>query len=1345
MQILGIYRQLSFYQLLVLTLAASVSVAETPPSYSFDRLLPEHGLSSVTVYSLLQDRTGFLWVGTEAGLNRYDGYAFEVFRHDPNEPSSLASNDISFMLEDDAGQLWLATWGGGLERFDPVSRTVQHYRRDATRPDGLEGDRVQHLLEDSSGVLWVGTGGTGLARFDRESGLFETFRHDPTDPRSLCQDRVWRILEDPLNILWIATGGGLCVFDRASETFIRYRHVAGDPQSLSDDQVRTLYVDRLGSLWVGTGNGLNRFDRGTTSFERFEARPGGLSHRVITAIYEDSRGTLWVGTRGGGLNILDRATGQWLTLRHDPNDPNSLSDDDIRAILEDRSGVLWIATRRGGLNKLDLKPSKFEYVGPSPGPDGLGNAQVRAFAEDPAGRLWIGTAEGVYRGEAAGDRLTEPGKGPDTEFLSAEDIHHLLFSRSGDLWVAVGRDLHRLPGDGSDAVSYRHRDDAPQSLADGRVMALFEDSAGNLWVGTDAGLDRFEGQGRFQHLRVSDRGSGSAGGESVTALCGGRDGSLWVGTALGGLRRLDIASGRFESYFNDSSDPTSLSNNWVLALHRHASGTLWVGTANGLNELRSDGTFRRYLQQDGLIHPQVSSILGDDEGRLWIASPRGLSRFDPSTGVFRDYFERDGLRSGPFHPGAAIARRDGVLCFGGSNGYNCFDPQRVVDNPHAPPVVLTGFESLGSRIDFGRSAWAVEDIRVSHQESFFTFELAALDFTDPQANRYRYRLEGYDRDWIEAGSRRTASYSNVAPGTYVFRARGANSDGVWSADGPEVTLSIKPPFWKTIWFSSLLIVGFFSLGGVGYNYRIRHLRRREQELSRRLDEGMADLRRSEERYRLLFERNLAGVVRATTGGRIIDCNEAFARIHGYDSPAECQANHRLALSDTPGAQPSVLAMLRDVGAVVGYEASAQRRDGAMVSLLWNANLIAGDADQPPVVEGTVIDVSERRRIEEGLRRAQKLESLGVLAGGIAHDFNNLLMSILGNAELGRIGLDTESGVYQRLEKIEAAAQRASELSSKMLAYSGKGEFVVSRVDLAAAVREMAHLLEGAVAKKTQLIFELESGLPMVEADVEQVEQVLMSLVTNASEALGNTGGTITVGCAAGDYSNEDLADTYLDDRLPAGFYVALEVRDDGCGMDEDLQLRIFDPFFSTKFTGRGLGLAAVLGIVRGHRGAIKIDSEPGRGSVFTILFPAAMEQSSATIDAPIARAAASGQTTVLVVDDDESVRNVAHDMVETLGFDVLSASNGLEGLEIFRRRADDIVLVILDLAMPKMSGEEAFHAIREISPAARVILASGYDERESTRLFAGQGLSGFIQKPYRLRNLKAKIEEVLGS
>ena len=1348
---------------------ASRDSPPTGPDFRFEHLLPEDGLSSATAYSLLQDDKGFLWIGTEGGLNFFDGYTFESFRHDPNSPGSLASDDISFMLQDAAGLLWLATWGGGLDRFDPINGTFQHFRGDPSRRDRLQDNRIQHLFEDSEGVLWIGTFSGGLSRFDaadeaRTSGRFVTYRHDPEDPSSLCHDRVWRILEEPSGAFWVATGRGLCLFDRESGTFERFVHHPDDSTSLSHDVVRTLYVDSGGVLWVGTSGGLNRFNRLSKTFERFLSSSDGLTHNVINAVFEDSRARIWIGTRGGGLNVYDRTSETWWRHRHSPQDPSSLSDDDVRAFIEDRSSVLWIATRQGGLNKFDLKPPKFESFVSRTGPkneDGPSSERIRALAEDDQGRLWLGTANGLQFHEPRSSTFEHFQRQGDPVSLPSNDLHCLLIDSVGDLWIGAGPHLLHADPDET-GFSTLPLNAERGEIVDDRVMHLHEDGAGRLWIGMISGLylldpaRRFKGH--FRHVRGEPR---SLSDSFVTAIFEDDHGNLWIGTHSGGLNRLDISltssqptssqqtvANVFQHFTHDPNDPNSLSNNRITAIHQQDSGNLWIGTVNGLNEMRPDGSFRRFLERDGLPHPQIAGILSDNDGRLWLATGTGLAQLDPETNSFRNYSASDGLQDGPFNVGATLKRRDGRLCFGGQKGFNCFDPLQVIDNPHPPPVVLTGFSKLGQRVGFEHAAWAVDDIQLAHGDDFFVFEFAALDYTRPQDNLYRYKLEGYDHEWTDAASRRSASYSSVPPGDYTFRVQGANSDGVWNREGLSVGLSIAPPYWQKIWFRALAVTVLVLVAGGVYSGRVRTLKRREQKLARRVEDSLADLKRSEERYRLLFERNLAGVVRATIDGRILDCNEAFARILGYTSPEECRALHVVDFVEAPDDTSSLADRLSDAGTVLSYEGSLRTREGSMVAVLWNASLVSEEDRQSPVIEGTVIDISERRRIEEGLRRAQKLESLGVLAGGIAHDFNNLLMSIMGNAEMARRDLDQTSPIQPRLQRIETASARAAELAKQMLAYSGKGDFVVRRLNLSSAVREMADLLDGALSKKAWLVYELDPELPAIEADAGQIEQIVISLVTNASEALGSAGGAITVQTGHQDYNPGELAETYLDDRLPAGRYVYLEVIDGGCGMDEDLQLRIFDPFFTTKFTGRGLGLAAVLGIVRGHRGAIKIDSKPGGGSRFRVLFPAAIDEpllAEPTPELPpkTVREPRSHRGTVLVVDDDEFVRRVAQDMLSTLGFSVLTAGDGQEGVEVFRRRANEIELVLLDLSMPRMGGEEAFSEIRKAQPDARVILASGYDEKESTRRFAGQGLAGFIQKPYRLTHLEEKVSRVL--
>ena len=400
--------------------------------------------------------------------------------------------------------------------------------------------------------------------------------------------------------------------------------------------------------------------------------------------------------------------------------------------------------------------------------------------------------------------------------------------------------------------------------------------------------------------------------------------------------------------------------------------------------------------------------------------------------------------------------------------------------------------------------------------------------------------------------------------------------------------------------------------------------------------------------------------------------------------------------------------------------------------------------------GTIQDITDRKLIEADRRKleaqilhAQKLESLGVLAGGIAHDFNNILMTILGHAELAMMRLNPASPARDNLLSIEQAAQRAADLSRQMLAYSGKGKFVVETVCLGDLVTEMTHMLEVYISKKALLRFNLATNLPAVEVDATQIRQVLMNLVINASEAIGDTSGVIAITTGAMRCEGDYLSDIRFDEQLAAGLYVFVEVADTGCGMDRDTLARIFDPFFTTKFTGRGLGMSAVLGIVRGHRGAIKVYSEPGKGTTFKVLLPATPGNAEKVRLDTAPESIWHGSGTLLLVDDEETIRALGSEMLEMLGFSVLTACNGREALDVYQAHDGEIEAVVLDLTMPRMDGEETFRELRRIREDVLVIMSSGYNEFEVSQRFIGKGLTGFIQKPYKLSELGTVLRQTL--
>jgi len=444
---------------------------------------------------------------------------------------------------------------------------------------------------------------------------------------------------------------------------------------------------------------------------------------------------------------------------------------------------------------------------------------------------------------------------------------------------------------------------------------------------------------------------------------------------------------------------------------------------------------------------------------------------------------------------------------------------------------------------------------------------------------------------------------------------------------------------------------------------------------------------------------------------------------------------------------------RDVGLVsfAGYRLVSSNGETIGVLALFAKHPI--DPDEDSLLESVAISCShviqsamaeeEHRKLEAQIQHAQKLESLGILAGGIAHDFNNLLTGILGNAGLALMDMSPESPGRHSVEQIELAARRAAELPNQMLAYSGKGRFVVEQLDLARLVEEMAHLLQAAISKKVVLRYNIVRNLPAIEADSAQIRQVVMNLITNASDAIGDKSGVVTLSTGVMLADKAYLAQSYLNEDLPEGEYVFVEVADTGCGMDEATRAKIFDPFFTTKFTGRGLGLAAVLGIVRGHRGAIRVYSELGRGTSIKVLLPSCGQTARTSSETREASPSWSGSGTILVIDDEASVRRVATHTLERFGFEVVAAENGRKGIEAFRQLQNECVAVILDLTMPDIDGQQAFAELRRISPDVRVILSSGFSEVDVENRFTGQGLSGFLQKPYHPSELVETVRTVL--
>jgi PAS domain S-box-containing protein len=486
------------------------------------------------------------------------------------------------------------------------------------------------------------------------------------------------------------------------------------------------------------------------------------------------------------------------------------------------------------------------------------------------------------------------------------------------------------------------------------------------------------------------------------------------------------------------------------------------------------------------------------------------------------------------------------------------------------------------------------------------------------------------------------------------------------------------------------------------------------------------------------------IISKTLDGVILTWNAGAERLYGYTSE-EARFRHMSMLlpEDREDEENSILERIRRGERVDHYETARRHKDGHTIEVSVTISPIRDNDGAVRGASHVARDITDRKKLQEQLLQTQKLESLGVLAGGVAHDFNNILVGILANSSLLVDSLPPENPYAEHVKEIVSAAERAAALTRQLLAYAGKGRFVIEDVNLSALIREIYALVKVTIPPSVQVRLELSDDAPMVEADAGQLQQVIMNLVINAAEAVGDKPGMVIVTTGVEQVGEAAAANAWGKEGLSAGTYVSAEVRDSGCGMDEDTLQRIFDPFFTTKFAGRGLGLAAVLGIVHGHKGALRVYSQPGMGSTFKLLFPAVGREARQGPAPNAASGALRGRGKVLIVDDEKIVRIAAGATLRRHGYEVLEAECGRQAIDLFRRNHESIALVLLDLTMPGLTGEETMRELQSIDRNVPVLLSSGFNESEAVRRFTFAGLAGFIQKPYTSGALAGKVKAII--
>ena len=1183
------------------------------PGLMFRHLNVSDGLSDPRSRCVLQDRQGFLWACTADGLNRYDGYGFRVFRHDPDDPETLGPGFLTKVVEDGAGKLWVGLQGGGLSVYDPLSETFTHLRHDPADPRSLSDDVVTALTYDGEGTVWVGTS-QGLSRVDTRTREVTRYRNSPTEPTSLASDEILALYVDRSRALWIGTTDkGL---DRlrlragAPAVFEHFRWDPKNPRSLSSDRITSI-LEAGGSTWVGTWDaGLNRLAADGT-VTRYDKALGDSRYERGDRIYdllEDHTGAIWIAMWGGGLGWLHPETGRFERFTPDVSDAASLSHANVSALFEDRSHLLWVATVGGGLDVVDLAAKPFvRYPVTGERPGGLSAKDVRAVMQDHRGDVWAGTyGDGLNRIRGARNHVERfrhvPG---DPHSLADDTVTSLLEDEGGSVWVGTFGGIDRLDPATGRFEHHRARRNDPQSLSSDTVYALHQDATGRLWAGTWDGLNLLDRKtGRVIVYRKPGPGR-----QAVLFIGDDPSGALWLGMSQE-LVRFQPETGAFDTFASDVLRPDRLGIGFIWCMLRDASGRFWLGSSQGLHELLPSlpgepARLRHFGSRQGLPDAAVVSIQAAEDEQLWLGTTRGLVRFEPRHGIARRYDTMDGLPDESFNTTAAFRAQDGSMFFGTTGGLTSFDPSQFRDDPIAPRVVLSALRLSHRPVPVGpdsvleRALFATEAIELPYDARIFGFDFTALSFRAPHRNRFRYRLDGFDAEWHEtADGEHGTTYTNLAPGSYVFRVRGSNSDGVWDESGASVKIRIRPPWWKTWWLRTLAVLAVAAGLLAAHRLRTRGLEARSARLEREMRdrEGVQRaLSQSAQQLRLIADAVPFVIAYVDAQGRIRFANRAAEQWAGRPR------------SEIEGREIDeilplhVLALVRDrvemaqggervaFDFAVGARASSRRRIAA--TFVPHAE---GDAAVPRMgFYAFAEDVTERVRTQEELHRqhdqiahASRVSTLGEMGTAIAHELNQPLTAVLSNANAV---LRTHTpprgvlpeGVEEALRDIAEDATRAGEIIRHVRELVRKGASRKAPLDVNEAIRGVETLIRAAALEGDAALFmDLAPGRAMSVGDVIQVQQVVLNLVRNAIDAM-----------RALPKPERRLVVRSQRDRD----VIVVSVEDAGPPLEKEALDHLFAPFYTTKANGLGMGLSISRSIIEAHGGVIEARSRSGRG------------------------------------------------------------------------------------------------------------------------------------------------------
>ncbi len=1321
-----------------LLLAFTVTFAQVPTVY-IKTLNTQDGLLSNNIKKIFQDSKGFMWFASANVMNRYDGYHFKTFVVDTNfhiEINALAD------INNKAGDLLIGTTAG-LFRYDRIIQTIQPlkwWNQDTTL--SRSDKRIITVYADSAYMYWLGAKNV-LIKTDYRNKTIKKYNikkilNFPSETNIL----VLSIEKDKKNNLWLGTDKGLYRLNLNSEQLTSEYDLP-----VHGTKITKIKLDYEGNLWMAVYNfGLVRFNPMQKTVKIIPIR-NSISNGKYISGFICSDTDVWASFYENGLYRLDRKINTLVKYQsYDPNGSAFLSER-LNTIYLDRNGLAWLGGSNTGVGRFNSRGINFYPYKI----DGAKKLKLWSVYKDSDGYIWIGSLHKTILLQY-NPKTNKIKKFPFSSSHKKNGIKKIIANDKTHLWVFTSKEgilrFHKQTGSfKKEKIVYGDR----QQLE--RIQTAFMDSKKRIWISPIyGGLILFKpGTKETKYFPLHYVEKLKKRQLHIFSLTESPDHTIYMAGSKGKILTYDENTKSIKTEINFKKGS-------IRSILINKEGMVYFTSQIGFFEYNpATKKFHHYTLRDGFITDKLYCMLSDVYGNIWLSHGLGLSRFQYKTKKITNFNYLDGLANPIFSQGESYRATDGQLLFCNSDGITAFYPPKELSSAKLKDNIEISEVNIvpnNSNSDYKRlfydAIYNGRSISLPYNSYIFMFDLFLTNFKSPNINRFQYKLEGLNRNWQNLGASHLITFLNLPSGAYTLHIKGKSYGGEWVEKKENIRFRIQTPFWLTWWFWSLVVLLFVSIGYFLFKLRIRAIRNRNKELeiiNKQLNEQIIIrqqveelLRTSESKYRTLVESIDEGILTIDHNGILYFLNNrAASYLNGL--PEELSGRNIKQFLPTELLEDFMHTTVNVLKANTGQEISVEiTRNEKPVYFHISFQPLKNEGDDKPLVLCVMAETTAQVELEEKLRQAQKMEAIGNLAGGVAHDFNNLLSVIRGYSFLLLKNTNATEDILASIHEIDEASERAQTLTRQLLAFSRKQLLKPKVLDLNQLITNLYKLLKRLIGENIQLKLELESDLKPVLADPGQMEQVLMNLVVNAKDAMPN-GGQLLI-CTENISSEKELH-AVRDPR--AGSYIGIHVSDSGVGIEKKWLTKIFDPFFTTKETGKGtgLGLSTVFGIVKQSDGYILVESEPGQGSMFSIYLPQSEKVSDQEEEAQGEVVISDSNKTILVIEDENSVRSMISKMLKLYGYKSYIADSGNKGLQLFDLHKNEIDLILSDVVMPGMSGMEMVRILQKTAPDVPAIFMSGYTDDEIFQHGVKEDGIQFLQKPFDPDTLIRTIQKTI--